>query len=160
MSGKMGLLPVAFALPSLLAFFDVIRRPATSEDVQSGRLAWFGGVALLFITLIFPIQFERHWLTVSWALEGALLLWLNRRVAHAGLLLTGLGLLGTAFARLTLNPAVFSDYPRGADALLDWHLYTYGIVAAAQFFGAWWFSDADERHRDIPARGLLIVAWP
>ena len=156
MAGNMGLLPVAFALPSLLALYDVVRRPATSEDVQRGRLAWFGGVALLFITLIFPIQFERYWLTVSWALEGALLLGLHRRVAHAGLLLAGLGLLGTAFVRLTLNPAIFSDYPRGAVALIDWHLYTYGIVAAAQFLGAWWFSDPDERHLDIPARGLLI----
>ena len=156
MHGKMGLLPAAFAIPSLLALIAVVRMVATMDDVQRGKLAWFGGVALFFITLIFPIQFDRHWLTVSWALEGALLLWLFRRVPHAGLQLTGLGLLGVAFVRLTLNPAVFTDYPRGACVLLNWHLYTYGLVAAAQFFGAWWFTDPVEQHRDFPLRGILL----
>lgn len=31
---------------------------------------------MLFVTLIFPLQFERQWITISWALEGAALLWL------------------------------------------------------------------------------------
>ena len=156
MDGKMGLLPAAFAIPSLLALLAVIRRFTSLDDVQRGKLAWFGGVGLFFITLIFPIQFDRHWLTVSWAVEGALLLWLFRRVPHPGLQLTGLLLLGVTFVRLTLNPAVFTDYPRGSHALLNWHLYTYGIVAAAQFFGAWWFTDPEEIHREFPARGLLL----
>ena len=38
--------------------------------------------ALLFITLVFPIQFERQWITLGWALEGTALLWLFRRVPH------------------------------------------------------------------------------
>jgi len=156
MHGAMGLLPAAFAVPSLLALLVVVRRVATMDDVQRGKLAWFGGVALFFITLIFPIQFDRHWLTVSWALEGALLLWLYRRVTHPGLQLTGLLLLGVTFVRLTLNSAVFIDYPRGTHVLLNWHLYTYGIVAAAQFFGARWFTDPEEIHRDFPARGILL----
>ena len=48
------------------------------------QLAWFGGVALFFITLIFPIQFDRQWITIGWALEGAALLWLFHRVPHRG----------------------------------------------------------------------------
>ena len=43
-----------------------------------------------------------------------------------------------SFIRLTINPAVFSAYPRSGTAILNWHLYTYGIAAAAQFMGAWW----------------------
>ena len=70
------------------------------------QLAWFGGVALFFITLIFPIQFERQWITIGWALEGAALLWLFHRVPHPGLRLAGVGLLVAAFVRLALNPAV------------------------------------------------------
>lgn len=156
MNGKMGLLPAAFAVPSLLALLAVVRRVASMDEVQRSKLAWFGGVALFFITLIFPIQFDRHWLTVSWALEGALLLWLFRRVPHAGLQLTGLLLLGVTFVRLTLNPAVFTDYPRGSMLILNWHLYTYGIVAAAQFFGAGWFTDPAGHHDDFPVRGILL----
>lgn len=80
----MGLLPAAFALPSLLALFAVIRSFSGMDEKNRSRMAWFGGVALFFITLIFPIQFSRQWLTVSWALEGAMLLWLFRRVPHPG----------------------------------------------------------------------------
>ena len=76
------------------------------------QLAWFGGVALFFITLIFPIQFDRQWITIGWALEGAALLWLFHRVPHAGLRLAGVGLLVAAFVRLALNPAVLDYHPR------------------------------------------------
>ena len=156
MDHMMGLLPAAFALPSLLALVIVVRRVATMDAINRGRLAWFGGVALFFITLIFPIQFDRQWLTVSWAMEGACLLWLFRRVPHPGLLLTGLGLLAVAFIRLAINPAVFTDYPRGSTAVFNWHLYTYGLVAAAQLLGAWWFSDPAGRIRMLNARGVLL----
>jgi hypothetical protein len=61
-------------------------------------------VALFFITLIFPVQFDRQWITIGWALEGAALLWLFHRVPHPGLRLTGVGLLIAAFVRLAFNP--------------------------------------------------------
>ena len=124
----MGLLPLAFAVPALLSLAGGASGLLPEARGQQARLAWFGGVALFFITLIFPIQFDRQWLTVSWALEGAALVWLFRRVPHPGLKLTGLALLGVAFARLALNPAVFLAYPRGGTAILNWHLYAYGVV--------------------------------
>ena len=100
------------------------------------QLAWFGGVALFFITLIFPIQFERQWITIGWALEGAALLWLFHRVPHPGLRLTGAGLLGAAFVRLALNPAVLEYHPRAAMPVFNWYLYAYGIVTVCLFAGA------------------------
>ena len=39
------------------------------EDPQT-KLAWFGGVSLFFITLIFPVQFDRQWIT-CWASRSA-----------------------------------------------------------------------------------------
>ena len=156
-NNMMGLIPAAFAVPAFIALVAVIRAGPTMTSANRSRLAWFGGVALLFVTLIFPIQFDRQWLTVSWALEGALLLWLFRRVAHPGLQLTGLALLTVSFVRLTFNPAVFTDYPRGAIAVFNWHLYTYGVVAAAQILGARWFSDPASRWTRVQPRGLLMA---
>ena len=154
-NGMMGMLPAAFAVPALGALFVVIRSAREMDEKNRSQLAWFGGVALFFITLIFPIQFSRQWLTVSWAMEGALLLWLFRRLAHPGLQLTGLALLAVAFVRLTLNPAVFTDYPRSGTAILNWHLYAYGLAAAAQFFGAGWFTDPAGKCAKFPVRGIL-----
>jgi uncharacterized membrane protein len=156
-NGMMGLVPAAFAVPSLIALLWVIRTVPAVEGLNRSRVAWFGGVALLFITLIFPIQFDRQWLTVSWALEGASLLWLFRRVPHPGLQLTGLALLAIAFTRLTLNPEVFTDYPRSGTAILNWHLYAYGTVAIAQFLGGWWFTDPKGDFARIKPRGLLFA---
>ena len=100
------------------------------------QLAWFGGVALFFITLIFPIQFDRQWITIGWALEGAALLWLFHRVPHPGLRLTGVGLLVAAFVRLAFNPAVLEYHARSATPILNWYLYAYGIVTVCLFAGA------------------------
>ncbi|RYD47593.1 MAG: DUF2339 domain-containing protein, partial [Verrucomicrobiaceae bacterium] len=151
----MGLVPAAFAIPSSLAFYLIWKFFPQNNESQQSRLAWFGGVSLLFFTLIFPIQFDRQWITVSWAMEGALLLWLYRRVPHPGLLFTGLGLLVITFVRLALNPAVFTVYERSGTPILNWHLYAYGIVAAAHFAGARWFTDPDNRLRGIKPTAIL-----
>ncbi len=156
-NGMMGLVPAAFAVPALLALMVVIRSTPEMDRDQLRRLAWFGGVALLFITLIFPIQFDRQWITVSWALEGALLLWLFRRVPHPGLQLVGLALLTICFVRLALNPAVFTDYPRSGTAILNWHFYAYGIVGAAQIIGAGWFTDPSGMWTKFQPRGVLYA---
>jgi uncharacterized membrane protein len=131
----MGLLPAAFALPPLLSLVLILKRTPASPAARMTQLAWFGGVALLFITLIFPVQFDREWITIGWALEGAALLWLFHRVPHPGLRLAGLGLLVAAFVRLAVNPAVLEYHPRSATPIWNWYLYTYGIVTACLFVG-------------------------
>ena len=151
----MGLLPAAFAVPSILSLLAVLRTAPSMDKPTQVRLSWLGGVALLFITLVFPIQFDRQWLTVSWALEGACLVWLFRRVPHSGLLWTGLTLLAVSFVRLTFNPAVFSAYPRSGTAIFNWHLYAYGIVAIAQFLGAWWLPAERRRFQQFDLSAIL-----
>jgi hypothetical protein len=132
----MGLLPAAFVIPSLLSLVMVLKKIPATSAARLTQVAWFGGVALFFITLIFPIQFDRQWITIGWALEGAALLWLFHRVPHPGLRLTGVGLLMAAFIRLALNPAVLAYHPRSATPVLNWYLYAYGIVTVCLFAGA------------------------
>ena len=128
-----GLVPLAFALPSFLGLLVVLKRTSLTSPARNAQLALFGGAALFFITLIFPIQFDRQWITVGWALEGAALCWLFHRVPHPGLRLTGLVLLVIVFARLALNPAVLSYHPHAAFPILNWYLYTYGIATVCLF---------------------------
>ena len=132
----MGLLPAAFAIPPLLSLIVVLKKIPAASPARMTQLAWFGGVALFFITLIFPIQFDRQWITIGWALEGAALLWLFHRVPHPGLRLVGAGLLVAAFVRLAFNPAVLEYHARSITPILNWYLYTYGIVTVCLFVGA------------------------
>ena len=91
---------------------------------------------MFFITLIFPIQFDRQWITLGWALEGAALCWLFHRVPHPGLRIAGIALLLISFARLVCNPAVLAYHPRAATPIFNWYLYTYGIIAISLFVAA------------------------
>ena len=156
MADKMGLLPAAFALPLMASLWATLKfvRPDSTE-ARNSQLAWFGGVSLLFITLIFPIQLDRQWLTLAWAFEGAALIWLFRRVLHQGLRSIGLGLLITAFIRLTLNPEVFGYYPRSGAPIFNWHLYTYSLVALSQFMAANWLKSSNEARENNRLRAVL-----
>src|SRR4030095_4900208 len=127
------LVSLAFALPSLIGLLVVLKRTSLTSPARDAQLALFGGAALFFITLIFPIQFDRQWITVGWALEGVALCWLVSRVPRPGLRLTGVGLLVVVFARLAVNPAVLSYHPRAAFPILNWYLYTYGIATGCLF---------------------------
>src|SRR5437762_5233986 len=135
-SGVPGLLPAAFAVLPLAGLFVLLKGTPFTNPARYAQVALFGGATLFFITLIFPIEFDRQWITVGWALEGAALCWLFRRVPHPGLRLTGIVLLVIVFARLALNPAVLSYHPRAAFPILNWYLYTYGIATVCLFVAA------------------------
>ncbi|PTY06366.1 hypothetical protein DB347_13140 [Opitutaceae bacterium EW11] len=150
----LGLIPAAFALPSLACLIAVLKADPVEEPRRLGRLALFGGVALLFITLIFPIQFERQWITIAWAVEGVALLWLFHRVPHRGLPIAALILLGTAFVRLALNPAVLSYHLRGGTPIFNWYLYAYGVVVLCLLAGARLLAPPRER-----VLGLNTPPW-
>jgi uncharacterized membrane protein len=132
----MGLVPVAFTVPSLLALVRLLKVLPAEAPRRNAQLAFFGGVALFFITMIFPIQFEKQWITVGWALEGAALLWLLHRVPQEGLKVVGVALLATAFVRLALNPAVLHYHARTGTPIFNWYLYAYGFATACLFAGA------------------------
>jgi uncharacterized membrane protein len=151
----MGLLPVAFAIAPLLSLVFVLKHHGTENPARLTQLAWFGGVALFFITLIFPIQFEKQWITIGWALEGAALCWLFRRVPHPGLRGTGSALLGASFVRLALNPAVLEYQIRGETPILNWQLYAYSLSALAMFFAAFWLTPPTHLWGKINLRGLF-----
>lgn len=150
-----GVLPALFALAPLASLVVILRSTIANERARLNQLALFGGVALLFITLVFPIQFERQWLTLGWGLEGAALLWLFHRVPHHGLRAVGTVLLCTAFARLALNPAVLEYHARSATAIFNWYLYGYGVVTACLFTGAVLLAPPRERVLGVDAPPLL-----
>jgi len=131
----MGAVPTAFAVVSLLGLLRLLRLIKSDHPRRLTLLALFAGVSLFFVTLIFPVQLDRQWLTLGWALEGVALIWLMRRIPHEGLRITGTALLAVSFARLALNPYVFEYYVRSSTPIINWYLYSYGAVAACLILG-------------------------
>jgi uncharacterized membrane protein len=134
-----GLAPAAFVVPYAFGTFYLIRQRQANPASGDARLAWQAGAALFFITLIFPIQFDREWITLGWALEGLALIWLFRLVPNRGLRYVGVGLLCLAFVRLALNPAVLEYHRRSETPIWNWYLYAYGITIVCLFAAGWLF---------------------
>lgn len=139
---------VVLAAATILA----LRRSSArcADDQRVSVQAWFGGSALTLLAVAIPLQLDREWITVGWALLalGLLLLW--RRVDHVGLKLVALGLAVAVAIRLLVNPEVLGYHePRAPFGLpvLGWLLYTYLLPAAALLLGA----RVLERH-EIPRR--------
>ncbi|MBI3875498.1 MAG: DUF2339 domain-containing protein [Verrucomicrobia bacterium] len=131
-----GLVPAVFVLPGFAALVHLVRSIEVNHPKRNTLLALFGGTALFFVTLIFPIQFDKQWITLGWALEGAALLWLFHRVPHSGLRITGVALLIVSFARLALNPAVFDYHARTQTPIFNWYFYAYGVTTLCLWAGA------------------------
>jgi hypothetical protein len=151
----MGMVPALFVLAPLASMAAVHRMPESDDRSRLNQVAWFGAVALFFITAIPPIQFERQWITLSWALEGMALLWLFRRVSHPGLRVVGAALLVAAFVRLALNPAVLEYHVRSSTPIFNWYLYTYGIVVTCLFVGGAMLAPPEDRACGIRVPPLL-----
>jgi hypothetical protein len=139
-----GLLPVAQAFLLVPHLWFLVRR-APSAEHDPARVALVAAAVLAFVTLAIPLQLEKQWITLGWALQAAALAWLNRRIPHRGLVVWLTGLLLAVFVRLTVNPAVLAYHPRSATPVLNWYLYTYLVAAACFFVAARWLARADDR---------------
>ncbi|MFL6247899.1 MAG: DUF2339 domain-containing protein, partial [Thermoanaerobaculia bacterium] len=144
-----GVLPVAQALLMLLLLWRLLR----IEPRDLGRLAMIAGTALAFITVAIPLQLDKEWITIAWALEGAALVWLFTRIPHRGLIAWAAGLLIAVFVRLTFNPNILGYHPAEHRAIFNWYMYTYLIPAASMFAAAYWLTR--EWKRSIAAASAM-----
>jgi len=140
--GWIGALPVALAALSVAGLNGVSHRfqARPGDEASAGRrldyLALFAAIALGFIALAIPLQLERQWITLAWALEAAAVWWLFARLPHPGLRLFGALLYGVVGVRLLLNWDNVLRYQERGWPVFNWLLYTYGIPAACCLVGA------------------------
>jgi hypothetical protein len=159
-----GLLPVLQSLPFVLFLIRLLRteQPGSRHE---GRLALVAGTALAFITAAIPVQLEKWWITIGWALEAAALCWLYRRIPHKGLLIAVSALFSAVFIRLALNPSVLVYVPRGTMRLWNWYLYAYLVSAAAMIGGSWLLAKTTDNLRPnwprltrlLPAGAVILL---
>ena len=151
------LLPIAFALPAAVGVFYLVKRERVALASADPRLVRQGAVLLIFVSLIFPVQFEREWITLGWAVEGLALLLLFRWIPNRRLRAVALIVFCAAFVRLALNPAVLEYHPRTHIPILNWYLYAYGIAGLCFFLGAQWFGDPRQKWYERNGPALLYV---
>ena len=156
-SNWMGLLPLAFALPAVAGVVYLVKRQNVSLASADSRLATLGAAVVFFVSSVFPVQFDREWITLGWAIEGVGLLLLFRLIPNRRLRAVALIVFCAAFVRLTLNPAVFQYHPRTRVPIFNWYLYAFGIPAVCFFLGARWFGEPRDKPYERRAPALLYT---
>jgi uncharacterized membrane protein len=138
-----GILPVAQALLLALLIAQLLSiEPSGTRSL--GRLALVAGAALAFITAAIPLQLDKQWITIGWALEAAALAWLFGRIPRKGLLYACSGLSVAVFIRLA-NSSILTYQPRSELAIWNWYLYAYLVSAAALILGGWLLSKTKDQ---------------
>jgi uncharacterized membrane protein len=119
----------------------------------------YAGLALTLVTLAIPIRLDGRWITVAWAVEGAVLIWSGLRVRFAAMRWVGFVMFAIVAGRL----AVIS-IPAG-DFLLNARFATFAIavaciLAACYFASAAWtdLSEAEKTAYRISAIGANVLA--
>jgi uncharacterized membrane protein len=135
-AASIGLLPIGLAAGLLAAAWQSARMRAPSDPRRVSNLAWYLAASLGFLTVAIPLQLEKEWITIGWALEGLAVTLLWRRLDHVGLKYFALALLAGVAIRLVANEAVLGYYPRPSWRIVNWLLYTYLVPAAAMLAAA------------------------
>lgn len=93
------LLPIAFALPAASGVCYLARKEHVDLASCDPRLASQGLATLMFVSLAFPVQFERKWVVLGWTLEGLTLIFLFRWIPNRRLPVIGVIVLTAALVR-------------------------------------------------------------
>lgn len=113
----------------------------------------FLGLAFLFAVLAMPIQFDQHWVTMGWAIEGAVMTWVglkaNDRISRYA------GLIVFIIAALHWLSTDAIDFSYGVDAsfipFINRRALSCAVLVAALACAAWAYKrfgqDVDEGER-------------
>ncbi len=130
-----------WGLPALLigaAYLMAALPAAKRRGILKGgeeALAAMAVAVTAFVSLAVPMELERQWLSVAWAIEVAALCWLGGKLKVSALGHLAWAMAGLTATRLLLNPAVLG-YPIGTTPVFNWLLYGYGVPLVAFAAGA------------------------
>ena len=136
-SEAIALLPIALAGLSLGAAFRARQQGLLDTAMRKRGLVWFSAAAMGFLSIAIPLQLDKEWITLGWALQGLALTALWKRLDHAGLKYFALTLLAVVTVRLGANPQILDYHPSSSVPIFNWLMYTYLIPVAALLGSAW-----------------------
>jgi uncharacterized membrane protein len=103
----------AVLMAAFYAAFGYLAHARVRED--NYLVLTFLGLAALFLTLALPIQFDQHWVTMGWAVEGAVLVWVGLRAESFATRVAAAAVFAVAVLHwLIFDAQEFGDFSSGA----------------------------------------------
>jgi uncharacterized membrane protein len=150
----------ALLLSAFYASFGYLAFGHRRED--RSLIYLFLGLASLFLTLAIPIQLDQHWVTMGWAVEGAVLAWIGLRAGSFTTRIAGLVVQGVAIAHWMIVDAGVAPYfsEQNFTPVFNRRSMAAIVIAMALAATAWLYHrfgqamDTQERHALASICGL------
>lgn len=142
--------PLTLLFVGLAAAHVAIARSLPVPKAGQSGLArlLYAGLALTYLTLAIPVRLEGKWITLSFAVEGAILVWTGFRGASNFLRQSGYVLLGISALRVLVFP------PRGGAFLFNSRFAAYLVVIACFAVALW---SARSHERDVASEERIEI---
>ncbi|WP_020695341.1 DUF2339 domain-containing protein [Reyranella massiliensis] len=127
--GAWGLISIGLAAPFLVGAERLVRWRETMPGATEA-LGFFAAGVAFFIGAAIPLELNREWITVAYAIELAAVAAIAAQLGLVSLRQLCWPLLTVVVVRFVLNPEVLK-YPLGLSPILNWILWGYGISIAA-----------------------------
>lgn len=124
-----GLISVGLAAPFLVGAERLVRWRQTMPGATEALGFLAAGVAF-FIGAAIPLELNREWITVAYAIELAAVAAIAAHLGLVSLRQLCWPLLAVVVVRFVINPEILK-YPLGVTPILNWILWGYGIAIAA-----------------------------
>ena len=112
----------------------------------------YAGLALTFVTLAIPIRLDGRWITLAWAVQGAVLIWSGLRARFAALRWAGLVLFAIVTGRLALISIPADTF------LLNARFATFAISVACFVLSCYFAATSDEELDESESMNFMITA--
>ena len=146
-----GLISLGISLLYGMVAFGALKRSGAPPELVLYLLA----TAVVFLTIAVPLQLSGHWITVAWAVEGALVVWVGFILNRWSTRVFGLGILAVAaFHLLIFDTPVDLD---GFTPVLNARFPTFVVTIAAFYVGAYIYWRWKEHHQDWERPVVLVL---
>jgi len=120
-------------------------------EVRLARIL-YAGLALTFVTLAIPIRLDGNWITIAWAVQGAVLIWSGLRVQFAALRWAGLALFAIVAGRLALISIPADTF------LLNARFATFAISVVCMALSCYFAATSDEELGEQESGAFMVTA--
>src|SRR5580704_14192897 len=120
-------------------------------EVRLARIL-YAGLALTFVTLAIPIRLDGNWITIAWAVQGAVLIWSGLRAQFAALRWAGLVLFAIVAGRLALIAIPADTF------LLNARFATFAISVVCMALSCYVAATSDEELGEQESGAFMVTA--